>query len=774
MKNHIRYLMLLAALLLTSSAVWADELVTFNKTGLGEASYAVAEKNCVLIMTPASGYFVTVDNIKVTKTTAGGNAQSPRRVPDIAEPVEVKALSPDDDPTGITRYVFPLSEGEYTYEVTVDFQSAADNKLLLVCGKMVTEENRHDILNDGGSMKYDGKKQLVFEKLSLEDGGIQSWIGDLEVYLKDINTMTTSSVPAIEGHGGKLTFTTQGNEPGKLYVKMNASGAVLTGFDSFSFEQNLALLAGALDSNNAEIGTPVDPIVNESGETNTVNLDGGGAPGTDLSNTNINDVLYTLNSDNDDGIGEDGDGSQYVILASTMIEDDVDGIVGSYSPGTSDYAQNFDGLTFLVPAGYGKIYVKVRTGEHGVLKVKVGNTEPFVITGALDFTEYTFTYVCPIATYVYIYNDSPVETSEAPGHHAGKKTTVTIGVGSVGVTSNSVQSSNGDEGSGEGNDPIVLSDESVVYDDEAGTLVATNSAVNIIADDAFITFPFLKYIDLRGTSITGLKVSRSEGPFNGVSKNTFIYLPAGNSSDEPNVVVGDICEKVVLDGQMQKSADDDDESFGLSGSFMAQQVVFDYPFAPNKMAAVCLPFDIEYEDAEQYGTFYIFDGFKNGNVQLTPNSLTVEAHTPYAFLPATDAQLKALGVMMSMSADAAGAPRRASSILNDLYGTYEFLGYDPTDRDVFRLALNEYGDAKFERLKEGEFIRPFESYLYAVDEAADSFGVEGEGITGIVRPVRTVSPSLSDSWSALDGLRFKTMPTQKGVYIHNGQKVIIR
>ena len=71
-----------------------------------------------------------------------------------------------------------------------------------------------------------------------------------------------------------------------------------------------------------------------------------------------------------------------------------------------------------------------------------------------------------------------------------------------------------------------------------GVQVTSENAGNAIADDAFVAFPFLKYNDLSNTAITGLKVSRSEGPFKGVSKNTFIYLPAGNSSDEPNVVIG--------------------------------------------------------------------------------------------------------------------------------------------------------------------------------------------------------------------------------------------
>lgn len=775
MKKTIRYLMVLAALLLSSSATWAEVQVRFINIGQGDATYSIDDTSCKLTITPPYGYYIMVDHIKVTKTVAGGSAQSPRRLPAIAEPVEITALNPDGNPTEPTSYIFPIDQGDYIYEVETNFQNAAQDKLLLVNGRVVKEENYQDILGDGGRLKFNGSNRLTFTKLTMIESSIELWGGDFIVFLNE-ESLITSNTFVIRGHGGKLTFTTEGNTPGKLTAKHTNNGSVFVGFDHVDFEQNLTVLSGAVNGPEVEIGTAVKPFVDENGQSHTVPVNGGDVPASDLSNTNVGDVLYTLDSDNDDGVTQDVGGVQYVVLGSTMVDEDVNEIIENYTPGSNGFAEHFSGLTFMVPAGYGYIFVRAKTGPEGELNVKIGTSEPFVIRGAIDFTDYQFPYACTEATYVYIYSSSPIQTAEAPDHRAGKKTTVTVGVGSVGVTSNSVQSSSGDSGNGDGGETVILSDESVTYDAESGTLTSTNSSVNFIADDAFITFPFLKFIDLRGTSITGLKVSRSEGPFNGISKNTFIYLPAGNSSDEPNVVIGDVCQKVVLDGQMQKAADDeDDESFGLSGDFVAQQVVFDYPFKANQMTAVCLPFDMGMDVADQYGTFYLFDGFKNGNVQLTASSLGVDAHVPYLFLPATDEQMKVFGVLMTMDDPFAGAPRRAvSGSPDDFYGTYEFIGYDASDKDLFRMVLNEQGIATFQRLKEGEYIRPFESYLYALGQTADSFGTEGEGVPTAVRAVRTVSPSRSDSWSALSGLRFKAQPTQKGVYIHNGQKVVIK
>lgn len=757
-------MMLLAFLLLTSSAMWADGEVRIIQTGQGEMTAAIEGNICTLTATPAFGYSITAEQIAVVKTLLGDEAKAPNRSPNIAEPIAITATDPYADPSGVTTYTFEMPASPYDVEVTAAFQKMEVK--LVVNGIIVTDYNKMDILKDGGSVQLSGKDLLVLTNAEFYAGGIQSWLDNLTIYLNKESKIEVENSPVIEVHGGRLKFTTEGNEPGKLSMKTTSQQGVVIGFDGVDYEQNLTLLSGSLDGQEAFVGTPVKPITDETGEENVVNV-GENDPDADYSNTVVDNVLYTLDVAHNDGIDPN---DNCVILGSTMIEDDVQGVIDSYTPGTPEFAENFAGLTFMVPAGYGKIYVNARTGSAGVLNVKIGSGNPFVLTGAIEFKTFTIPYACTEATYVLIYSNSPVQGAESVGNRAGKKTTVTIGVGSVGVTSNVVQNSNGDSG-GDG-EIVVLSDDGVTYDAENGTLVATDATVNYIADDAFISFPFLKYIDLSNTSITGLKVSRSEGPFNGVSKNTFIYLPAGNSSDEPNVVIGSVSELVVLDGQMQP---EDEESFGLSHDFMAQQVVYDYPFAPNQLAAIYLPFEIDMDYTEQYGTFYLFDGFQDGNVQLTPYPMSIEAHTPYAFLPASDAKLKALGVMMTMPEEPYAAPRRAdSSYPDDLYGTYEFLRYDPSDRDVFRLVLDNDGNANFKRLQEGDAIRPFESFLYAYGQTADSFGTVGEGIPTSVRIIRTTSPHYPDSWSALSGLRLRSMPTQKGVYIRNGQKYVIK
>ena len=763
MKNHIRYMMMTVVLLLTSSAVWAKGEVHIIQTGPGVLTADVQGGICTLTATPEKDCYITADYIKVVKTVDGGSAYAPRRSPDIAEPIQLTPTDPNADAGKVTTYTFQMPEDIYDVEITADFQEF--DVLLKVNGVLVTPYNRMDILNDGGSMKFDGKELLVLTATEFS-GEISSFLSNLTVFLKDENTISGS----ITGNGGTLKFTTEGNTPGRLFMK-NSDAQILSGFSGVSFEQNLTVLSGSIDGNEIEIGTAVKPIVTQSDETNNVNVADTGDE-TDLSNTIINEVLYTLDQENEDGVDSE---ENCVVLASTMVEDDVNNVIENYTPGTEEFAKNFAGLTFMVPAGYGKILITAKTGAEGVLNVQIGTTNTYVIKGALDFTDYEFPYACTEATYVYIYSSSPLKSDEVEAladHRAGKKTTVTVGVGSVGVSSNEVQTSSGDDSDAEGGEDSELTEEDIDYDMSESTIVVDNAAITSLPDNAFESFSFLKFIDLRNTSISGIVVSREEGPFKGVSANTIIYLPAGNSSNEPNVVIGSVCQSLVLDGQMKY---DEGESFGLSGSFMAQSVEFDRPFTEGELATVYLPFPLSAKEAAVYGTFYTFKTIKNGQVELDVVEGDLAAHTPYIFLPAANHQgIQVGGTMMSMPTETAQAKRRAS-VQDGLYGTYEFVDYNPFDTDIFRMipAANA-NDITFRRLKSGEYVTPFECYLYVEGATGDVIDLNSGVITGISRTMRTAGVDYAEQWYGLSGIKVRTIPAQKGLYIHESRKTMIK
>lgn len=765
MKNHIRDMMVLAFLVLASSTMWAKGQVTIVQTGQGNASYDLKEESvCELTMVPASGYYITADYIKVVKTIDGGSAYSRRKAPAVAEPIALTALNPDGNPTETTRYTFVM-EGNFDYEVTVDFQSAQANNLFLVNGQMVTEKNRGDILNDGGTMMFNAaNNRLVFTKLASQNVSIESWMANMVVYLKEGNSMSASDGFLFKGHGGNLTFTTDGNDAGTLTLGIEAQAPVVSGFNFIIFEQNLTLLSGSYDGQEAVIGTPVKPIADEKEPENTVDLGETGET-DDFSNTIINDVLYTLDAGNEDGIDTQ---ENSVVLGSTMAEDDINEIVDSYTPGTEEFAEHFAGVTFMIPAGTGKVLVTAKTGEEGIIHVKIGTQVPFVITGVMEYTAFEIPYACTQATYVYIYNASPaVETAEAPDHRAGKKTTVTVGLSTVGVSLADVQQSNN-----EGNvsaQTITITSDDVVRDMADGTLAVKNSEVTSLSEGLFSGFPFLKYIDLRNTQITGVQVSRKVGPFAGVSKNTFIYLPAGNTTDEPNVIIGNICENVLLDGNMKN-----DESFEISGRFIASAVNFDRTFKKDEMSTIYLPFPISDADKHLFGTFYTVEKIVDGKVVVKEVEGDIQAHTPYLFKAAADdTRLYNLRVI-EMNMDKQSLVARRAENTAQLVGCYSpFNGVGESQAFIF--APDEDPEKiTFERIQATDFVKPFQAYLLSDAEGA-TLDVTDKEPTGVI-DVRAKKEEGENVVYDLQGRRIANghQPKAKGIYIINGQKTVIR
>jgi hypothetical protein len=313
-----------------------------------------------------------------------------------------------------------------------------DMDQLKYINRQVTSENRLDIMNDGGSVQYNGDKMIVLNN-SKTTGGIISEMEDMILYLKGTNKIEGSSNMPLSFRG-HYTITTEGNNPGSLQLSVYSPSLPFDP-ESVTLEQNLVYVPptsfGSVRTGN--ILVPVKPIVNISSTEKEQPVTTSGI----LNNKVYNNVLYNLKSDE----GAYDATTKSIQMFTTMREEDIDAITSNYLPGTLDYADNFAGITFLVPAGTGKAIVTGLTGENGELAVKIGSNAANIIpSGVMTMTRYEFPYECTQATYVYVYSNSPVVTPNEAHGRAGKKTTVTVGIGSVGVSADAVHPSNPNNG----------------------------------------------------------------------------------------------------------------------------------------------------------------------------------------------------------------------------------------------------------------------------------------------------------------------------------------
>lgn len=140
--------------------------------------------------------------------------------------------SPDDEYTKGTEKVFQLSRNDTYYELTTIDPYAVKNYDLWVAGKRVTETNQNDVLDDGGSVKFDPETNtLTLNDANLtldenaDDGGYCCIDSELEEELTITGTATLSNADGIMTagpltlDGADLTLTGNDEDGGEDAIR---------------------------------------------------------------------------------------------------------------------------------------------------------------------------------------------------------------------------------------------------------------------------------------------------------------------------------------------------------------------------------------------------------------------------------------------------------------------------------------------------------------------------------------------------------------------------
>lgn len=117
----------------------------------------------------------------------------------------------------------------------------------------------------------------------------------------------------------------------------------------------------------------------------------------DPTGTEVDGILYTLTEA--DGVDKT---EGCLALYSPMDVDKVPEILADYLPGSTAFAEHFNGLTFLLPVGKGVIKVKVQTVGIIHLAVQIGNNLPTLVQKN-EVSEVEIPFDNKIATFAYIY-----------------------------------------------------------------------------------------------------------------------------------------------------------------------------------------------------------------------------------------------------------------------------------------------------------------------------------------------------------------------------------
>ena len=130
----------------------------------------------------------------------------------------------------------------------------------------------------------------------------------------------------------------------------------------------------------------------------------------DPKGTVIDGVRYTFTTDDSVDLTD-----ECIVLQSTMDATKIDELLNSLTPGTAEFADRFHGLSFLLPAGEGEVYVTTQTFGSHELNIKVGTNAAAAFTQT-DKGEVKVQYNCAEPTMVYIYGtqSSSPEANQSP------------------------------------------------------------------------------------------------------------------------------------------------------------------------------------------------------------------------------------------------------------------------------------------------------------------------------------------------------------------------
>ncbi len=811
----LKYFLTIIALLLFSIGARASGTVTVVKqlegqlnADVGTVAVRIDNGICRLTVTPASGYYLASDRIKAMKTIDSGMAQSRSSVPTYSGAIEVTAVDPLSGPREPSAYTFAMPTDEYDVEVTVDFQPLSNLKYgLVVEGVQVNEANRFNILGEEvATVFFDSKNTLTLKGAQLRQG-IVSALDSLRIVLMgDSRIASAEGAPIRSDHAeAQLVFTTVPASPGTLTLQQ-ADDLFLSGFAWPAYEYGLQM--GDVTGDHAVCindVVPIVPILNADEEdddekpSTEVTIgdedfkDSESGTNVDLSNTEINNVLYTIPEESGGYVeaSEELDTPPYIELKVSMTEEEVE-VTGDMVPGSMEYADAFKGITLMLPSGKGEILVEAETEGTARLIVKIGDNEPIEITNVTFGIDTHIPYECATPTLVQFYHGGNTQAAEARGVIFREKVeTAHVRISKLNVTSNAIVSENAMSDSPQRyvSDRVkvyTLSDDNFVRDRKG--IVIDNIFGKPVTDlgagifDDVENKEEIDYIDCSGSALQNTSteagsrqparlsgrrfndaqepVGRLGGLMRGFDDHTLVFLPKGNDDG------GDV--NIIVDGYCNRLALCDGKAFDTPIAFRAGGVTFDRPFMANEWTTLCLPFSIDslqlalLKERQVKVERPISYDEQNFVVKLDAVN-RMDACTPYV-VQCQSAQLPLAGLTDIAIEASTEMPVFAVDGLR-MQGTFTPL--DIQSNASAACYLLDGSIPSFVRVDETVQVRPFYAWLLLDDGTMASLGIvhKGEETTGISVGEIVNSKMSNSSLYDLQGRPVSQRRLQRGLYL---------
>ena len=230
-------------------------------------------------------------------------------------------------------------------------------------------------------------------------------------------------------------------------------------------------------------------------------------------------------------------------------------------------------------------------------------------------------------------------------------------------------------------------------------------------------------------------------------------------------------------------------------------IIYKRAFTQDKMATICLPFDYKKQAGE---TIYTFKGIeKEGDKYIATmqevNTETLTANTPYMYLPAATGEVDFSGTYNIPATIEAGETtvddwtfkgtfdkqQWVEAPATDIYG---FSAQDVSEQDISQGQFVKVGAMVeipalrcYIEHKQSSTPAPLQTNRRADGEELPTIIylrlLDASGHATAIGSVQTATGSVTfddSAWYSLNGTRLTGKPTQKGVYINQGKKIVIK
>ena len=282
--------------------------------------------------------------------------------------------------------------------------------------------------------------------------------------------------------------------------------------------------------------------------------------------------------------------------------------------------------------------------------------------------------------------------------------------------------------------------------------------------------------------------------------NLLVYVNEASKAPAgvQNVIVNGTAAQIVLTDASGNN------NFFCPEPFTAQSISYTRNFSQTTEIGVsrgwetiALPFNVQSISHGSHGALVPFGGGNGGYPfwlhQLQDNGLTpvtaMEANTPYLICmpnntvyPSAYNQAGSVTFASSNVTVPRTEPREAFGANVILMPAFQNQAAGP---DIFTLNVGAARDSYAEGsvfISNYSDVRPFQAYVHHSNQARGTDDIQfipltsiggGDDTTAIMEIIQPAANGTGD-WYSLDGRKLSSKPTQKGIYIQNGKKIVIK